>query len=796
VFAAATTLSVALGVAANTATFSVFDAVLLRPLPYATADRLAIVWNEFPGADMGRLPLSGPEVQMLREQPDLFEQVEAIWATSGTVAGVDQRVSQVSVGTVTPEFFTLLGVVPQLGRTWVRDASEGRSPSGVVLSDEAWRARFGADPAVVGSTIQLSGRPALVIGVLPPGFTLIFPEDGSIPPRLDVYIPVAWDLSVLPPAQQYLRVVGRLREGVDPARAAASALAAADRAVRTYPELQATGDRFSVHPLQEDTVRAARPALVALLGAVVLFLLLASANVASLVLARTMARGRELAIRSSLGASSARLGRLVMTETLTVTLMGAALGAWLGRVGARTLWALRPAGLSRVDSVPLDGRVLLFTAGLSVAVALAFAAISLVAVRGLDPSLGLRAGGGLTGRAGRRLREIMTGAEVAVGVVLVAGSALMIQSVTSLGRESIGFDPSDALTFKVPIDMGRFATDAERARVAREIERRVGEIPGVTAVGATSHLPFATWANWGGEAPPEGTPEAERTAYMADLRAVTPSYLPAVGASLVAGRFFEESDDGASVPVVILDKAMAARVFPGVDPVGRSMDPVRFFEGAFAPAHPVVVGVIRDVRDRSPARPSVGQVFWPFAQSARWELTFFARASGEPAALAADVESAVAAVDPDLAAAAVAPMDDYVRVATALTRFLALVATVFSGLALLMASIGLYGVIAFVTIQRTHELGMRVVLGATRSELLGGVLLHGLRVGGIGAAVGVLATLGLTRFLSSIVYGVSPRDPVTLAGVCALLIAVALAASLAPARRATRVDPLVALRDS
>ncbi len=794
-FTAAAILSVALGVAANTATFSVFDAVLLRPLPYAGADRLAIVWNAFPGSDMSRLPLSGPEVQMLREEPDLFEEVEAIWATSGTVADAEQHVAQVSVGTVTPDFFTMLGVTPALGRSWVHDPSEGRSPSGVLLGDELWRARFGADPDVVGSTIQLNGGGALVIGVLPPGFKLFLPEDGSIPPRLDVYVPVPWDLSILPPAQQYLRVVGRLRPGVDLARANAGALAAADRALRTYPELQATGDRLSVHPLQEDTVRAARPALVALLGAVVLLLLLASANVASLVLARTMGRGRELAIRSSIGASGARLARLVVTETLTVTLIGAALGAWLGRLGATTLWSLRPAGLSRVDSVPIDGRVLLFTAGLSVATAVAFAVISLVGVRGLDPALGLRGAGWMSSRMGRRLREVMTAAEVAVGLVLVAGSALMIQSVTSLDRESIGFDPSGGLTFKLPINMGRFRTDAERAGVAREVERRVREIPSVTAVGATSHLPFATWANWGGEAPPAGTPEGERSTWMADLRAVTASYLPAVGATLVSGRFFDESDDDASQPVVILDETMAARVFPGVDPVGRRMEPVRFFGGSFVPAGAVVVGVIRDIRDRSPARPSDGQVFWPFAQSARWELTFFVRAAGDPTALAADVESAVRAVDPDLAAAAVAPMADYVRVATALTRFLALVGAVFSGLALLMAAIGLYGVIAFVTVQRTHELGVRVVLGATRAELLGRVLAHGLRIGGIGAAVGVLATLGLARFLESIVYGVSPRDPATLAGVCALLVGVALAASYVPARRATRVDPLVALRD-
>lgn len=801
-FTWAAVVSIALGIGANTATFSVVDAVLLRPLPYAQPDRLAIVWNEFPGAGgssgLRRLPLSGVEVASLRQEPDLFTGVEGIWATSASVIDREGRVAQISMGDVTPGFFALLGVEPALGRSFVRDGSEGPVPMGVVLSDEAWRNRYGADRSLVGRTIDLNGEPVPVIAVLPAGFTLFFPEDGAIPSHLDAFTALASDLTRLPPAQHFLRVVGRLRPDVDLERASIGVAAAADRARATYPELQDTGDRFTVRPLHADTVRTVRPILLTLLAAVGLFLLLAGANVASLVLARTLSRTRELAVRASLGASRAGLARLVAVESLLVTTLGAVLGVWLGRLGAQALWALRPEGIARAEMSGLDLRVLGFTVAVSVLAGVAFPLISLVAVRGVDAGLGLRGGTTLAGRTGRRVREWLTAGEVAVGLVLVAGSALMVRSVTSLGRESVGFDPAGALTFKVSLDLRRFPADSTRAQLADEMVRRLSALPGVRAAGATSHLPFASWANWAEAAPPEGTPEADRAKYFADLRSVTPGYLQAVGARLVAGRFFDDRDDAGGDPAVIIDETMARRLFPDLDPgeaVGRRVEPSRFHASQFEVTPATVVGVIRDIRDRTPARASTGQVFWPFAQSARWELTFFVRTEGDPTALSDAARRAVAAVDPRLDIAAVAPMTRYVRTATALTRFLALVGSVFSVLAVLMAAVGLYGVVAFVTVQRTHEFGLRSVLGATRRELLRDVLAQGLRVGATGVGVGLLASLALARFLRGLVYGVSAHDPATLIVVAALLLVVALLASLAPARRATRVDPMTALRE-
>lgn len=796
-FVVATVASVAFGIGVNTAVFSVVNGVLLRPLPYEAPERLAIVWNEFPGSGLQRLPLTGPQLQVLREEPDLFDGVAGVWSTSALVRDGEGTASQVALGVVTPDFFEILGVAAARGRFWARDDADGPAPRGVVLSDEAWQARFGGDPAILDATIDLNGQPVPVVGVLPRGFTLFFPEDGAIPSRFDVYTALPWDLSILPPGQHYLRVVGRLRASTEWARASTGVEAAGDRARERYPELQATGDRLTVHPLHADTVRSARPVLLALLAGVGLLLLLACTNVASLLLARTLARARELAIRSSLGASGASLARLVVLESLMVTVGGAVLGVWCGRLGATGLWALRPAGLSRADALPLDLRVMGFSVLLSVAAGLAFALIALAAVRALGTSLGVRGGGdggGGAGRAGARIREFLTAAEVAAGLVLVVGSALMVQSLASLGRESVGFEPGEALTFRVSLSLGTFPTDLERDQIATEIDRRLAALPGVTAVGATSHLPFNDWANWGDAAPPQGTPEAERSAYFADLRSVTVGYLPAIGAELVAGRFFDGRDGPEGAPVVIVDETMAHRLFPGEDPVGRVVEPSRFTSGGFASTPATIIGVIRDIRDRSPGRPSGGQVFWPFGQSPRWELTWYVRTGGDAAALADAVEREVRAVRPRLAPARVAPMAAYVEVATGLTRFLALVGTIFSALALVLAAIGLYGVVAFMTVQRTHEIALRVVVGASRGEILRRVVGHGLRVGLAGVGVGLVGSLVLTRFMTALVYGVSPTDPRTLVGVALLLLCVTVAASLAPARRAARVDPVASLR--
>jgi predicted permease len=795
-FAAAAVVSLGVGIGSNTAIFSVANAVLLQPLPYPDADRLAIVWNEFASSGQSRLPLSPVEVAELADEPGLFEDVGGVWATSVTVLDHEDRLIQVPAGRVTPSFFSVLGVEPALGRTFVADAREGRRPMGVVISHELWTGALGGDANILGRTVRVDGATVDVVGVLPEGLKLHFPPDGSIPERLDVYSSLPWDLRSLPPALHYLRVIGRLSPGMDLDRAQRGVDNAAERARATYAELAVTEDRFSIHPLQGDAVRQARPVLLALLGGVGLFLLLASANVASLVLARASVRRKEMAVRSSLGASGGRLAQLLVLESLVIGALGTALGLWLGSAGARVLWSLRPDGIARVDSVALDGTVVGFTLVVSAVAVLIFGLAPMGAVLRTEAAQVLRGADGRTVGSRRTAREWVTVGEVAIGIVLLVGTALLGQTVARLARAELGFETGNVLTFKVALPERSFPTDGERTRLATEIDRRISALPGVTAAGATSHVPLGTWANWADAAPPDGIPDDERDVFFADHRSVTAGYLAALGLELVEGRGFRETDDADSSPVVVVDRTMARRAFPDGPAVGKTLHPSRYVGGRFVPTPAVVVGVVEDVRDVSPARPSGGQVYWPFAQSARWELTWAVRTErADPADLLPDIRREVRAVSPDLAVASERSMDELLAGATDEARFVALLGGVLATLALVVAALGLYSVVTYVAIQRMREFGLRMVLGARREQVLNDVLRDGVKLGALGIAVGLATALALTRFLGSLLYGVSPTDPLTLGGVAVFFLTVVVVASLGPAVRATHVDPVTAMRD-
>jgi predicted permease len=786
--------SLGLGIGANTAVFSVANAVLLEPLPYADPDRLTIVWNHFTASDQTRLPLAPIEVVELADQPGLFESVGGLWATSATVTDPDGIPVQVPAAVVTPNFLAVLGIAPALGGDFLGQERSGEAPEGVLISHELWRSTLASDPAVLERSLSVDGVSMPVVGVLPEGFRLIFPPDGSIPERLDVYRSLPWNLGGLPVGIRYLRVVGRLAPGVDVTDAQLAVDAVSARVRASYPEIASDGDSFSIHSLHADAVREARPVLRVLLVAVGLFLLLSSANVASLALARASARAEEMAVRRSLGASSRRVGSLVLCESLLVGALGALAGLGVGSLGADVLWSMRPDGIARTASVSLDGTVIAFSLGISALAVLAFAwpPVHWSSRSGVADTL--RSAGGRVVGTGTRTREWITVVEVAVSLVLVCGAGLMARSLGELSRADVGFSPEGLLSFKVALSEQLFPADDERGRIAREIEARIAAIPGVSEAGATSHVPFGTWPNWSGAAPPDGTPERDVEAYMADHRSVTPGYFEAIGARVEAGRLFRSSDDATSAPVVVIDRALADRAFGAEDAVGRLMHPRRYVRGEFVPTPATVVGVVASARDVAPDRPSRGQVFWPFAQSARWELTWVVRGSGDTEDLTERIREQVRAVSPDLAVAAVAPLADLSREATAGTRFIALLGAVFATLALCLAALGLYGVILYLSSIRTREFGLRRVVGARPRDILMTVIADGLRLGGAGVAVGTAAALGLNRFLGSLLFGVSPTDAMTLLAAATILLLVMLAASLAPAVRAMRADPQVALR--
>jgi predicted permease len=793
VFTVAAIASLALGIGANTAVFSVVNAVILRPLPYQEPERLAIVWNEFPGAGLERLPLSGVEVQGLADHPDLFEATGGIWATSRTMFTLDGPVT-VSAALITPNFFGVLGVQPQVGQTFVREEGGTARPRGVIISDELWRGRFGADPDIVGRVLRVDAGETIVLAVMPRGFRLLFPPDGGIPDKVDLYVPLPWNLSATDPGTHYIRTVGRLRPSLSLVEAQEMVAAVSERMRAAYSAIAATGARFTIVPLHGDAVRAARPVLFALLGAVGLFLLLAAANVASLVLARTMTRGHEMAIRVSLGASRYRLAQVLFVEAALLTGIGGLAGIWLGRGMGRVLWALRPEGIARVDTLTLDAKVLAFSLAVTVLAGMVSAMVPLGQVSRVSPVQGFRRAVGTGSKGGGRAREVATAIEVAAGLVLFIGTALMAQTFTNLRRADVGFDPQHLLTFKVSLPLQRFPSDMDRGRLARELERRLETVAGVRSAGATSHLPFAQWANWGDAAPPEGVSETDRNSFFADHRSVTPGFFAAIGARVVAGRGFAEQDDLSSDPVVVVDRTFARRAFGDSDPVGKRLQASQYRGGQFVPTWATVVGVIEDMRDRSPATLSAGQVFWPFAQSPRWELTYVVRAEGVPTGLIDDVRESVTSVERDLAVGAVLVMDDYVESVTAETRYVVRLASVFAGLALLLAAFGLYGVISYNATRRVRELALRVALGAGPRDILGAVLRDGVRLGLLGVGVGVLGAVALTRFMGSMLYGVSATDPVTFLGGALILLVVAVASSVAPAYRATRADPVVAMQ--
>ncbi len=791
-FTAAAVLSLTMGIGAATAMYTVVNAVLLRPLPYHQPDRLAMAWNNPTSMDRTRLPFSGVELDALRQAPDLFEEVGAIWATSGAALG-GEGPETVTLGMVSDNFFRVLGVPAAAGRTFA-DGEQGPGNSGlVVLSDSYWRRALGADPGVIGSTMVLDGGEVVVIGILPPGFSLRLPNDAGVPPDLDLYQPFSWDVSAGPPDLHYLRVVGRVLPGVTWPQASERIAAVAAGVRQRYAELATTGDEFTVAHLQTDAVRSVRPVLVALAVGVALFLLLAAGNVANLLLARTNARTRELAIRSCLGATRGRIVRQLVTESGVLALAGAVLGVALAWWATGALWALRPDGLRSITSLSPDLSVLAFSLG---ATLLAWGVFGLIPLGHLrrDPS-GALGGRGTTARS-QRIRKLVIVGEVAIGLVLVVGASLMGETIKRLHRVDLGFEPDRLVTLRVSLARQLFPTDHERATLAQAIELTLADLPGVTAAGGISHLPLATWANWSDAAAPEGTPEAERNQYHADHRSVTPGYFDASAMRVVAGRGFSLSDGADGQPVVVIDQTMAERAFGGgaADAVGRLLVASRYVGGSFVPTPALVVGVVADVRDRGPAVPSSGQVFWPFSQSSRWEMSYVVRSDRAPEALLEQVRPAVATVHRDLSLSHVRSMSDLVGAATEDSRFTALLAGLFAAVALILAAVGLYGVMAYTTEVRTKEIGIRVALGAKSREIFRRMLGEGLTLGGAGVVIGVAAGALVTRYLNSLLFGVSPTDPATFLRAAAVLVVVCLAASLVPAGRATRVDPIDTLR--
>ena len=799
-FTAAAIATLALGIGANAAIFSVVRAMLLAPLPFRDASRLVFVWADLSVAGYPRAPLAAPEVKDLRDRTTLFTGFGAIWATTAALTG-DGDPEQLRIGLVSTDFFRVLGADAALGRTFATDDEQQAQapPRAILLSWATWQRRFGGDRTIVGRAVRVNGLPNTVIGVMPAGFRLFMPPDASVPDDLQAWQllnPIAFTRA--PRGQHYLRVVGRMKAGVTLEQAKREVDAVAAQLSREHAEYGAAGRVFDTVGLQRDGVRLLRPVLLALFAGVAVLLLIACVNVASLLVARAAARAHETALRMSLGAGYGRLARQCLVEGLLLASLGASAGVMTGRWALHALLTLRPDSLERLGTARIDPMVLLFTAAMSGVwgVLFSLAPVAEVLRTPLTNALqhdGRRSGGGLRSRT----RSILVVLQVALSVVLLVSAALMTRSFVALQRVDPGFRSDRILTFRIA-QPGALTDPMNRSRESfnefhRRLQQRLAALPAVAAVGAVSHLPYDNLPNWGG--PYIVRPgDDDSTAPMADNRAVTPGFFEAVGARLVEGRFFTEDDDLRAQPVAIVDDQLARRAWPGQSAIGKRIasDPASTGHAVYWAA---VVGVVHHLRHRSPLEDLGDQVYFPERQVLRNPMAFVVRAGGDAAALSAGVRQAVAAINPLLPVYDVRLLDDYVVGARAAQRFTAIIAAGFALVALALAAIGVYGVIAYAMTRRRHEFGVRLALGAHPRQVTRLVLREGVQLAGAGLAIGLPAAAAAAQLLQRQLFGVSPHDAASYAAAAAAIAAAAIGACWLPARRASAVSPLDALRE-
>ncbi len=713
------TLGLAIGAA--TAVWSVVAALLLKPLPYRDPDRLVFISSELPRGGYRHAPLSGPEIADLRERSRTLEAVAGLWPTTGAMVE-DGQPRPISLGLATANLFPLLGVEPAAGRLFVSEDEGVGSPPSVVLGHALWRERFGGDPGVVGRTLRIDGGWGFdggsftVIGVAPASLLLALPADAGVPPTLDAWIPFTGDLRDTPRGQYFLRTVGRLREGVGLQEAAEEVHAIGQQIEREHEEYAATGRGLAAAGLHAEAAAGVRRTTLVLLGAVAFVVLVACANVGGLLLARLAHRRRELAIRSAIGATRRQLAIQLLIECLLVAGGAGVLGVVLARLGLDAFTTLAGASVERLPAPELSLPVLIATAGMTLAVALLFGAAPVAVASRFTALDELRGGGRWQGeRATAARSRLLVAAEVALGVVLLHGAVLLGRSFVELLRFDPGFDAADVLTFRVTLPPARYGSAAALTGVARDLERELGRLPGVEAAGAINQLPLDDIPNWSTTYAVRGAPGGAEVTFEADARLVTPGYLPAIGARLVAGRLLDEGDDDRGRRVVLIDELLARRAWPGRSAIGEEIRVNAWREDqGFVDTWAEVVGVVAHVRHHDPAREVREEVFLPFYQFGRNQLAVALRSTTDPATLAPTIRSQIARLDPDLAITALAPLETAVARATAAPRFAAAVVGGFALFALLLAALGIHGVVSYAVAQRVPEIGLR---RAPRSHL-------------------------------------------------------------------------------
>jgi putative ABC transport system permease protein len=794
-FAAVTILTLSLGVGATTAMFSVVDAVVLKPLPFPTADRLVRVASVILANGAGGIA-SYPDFVDWRSENHVFEGLAAFRTGDFTLTGRSEPL-HLQGGIVSATLFSLLGVTPALGRTFLPQednpaAANGADP--VILGHALWRREFGSDDSVIGRTVQLSGQPFTVVGVMPEGFQ--YPIQAE---PIDLWTTIAFDAHggmnamTAQRGAHYLDVVGLLKPGVTDQQAQAEMVTIASALNKRYPENKARTVR--IMPELQRLAGPLRTPMLVLLGAVGCVLLIVCANIANLLLARASGRHREMAVRAALGATRRRAVCQLLTETVTLGLLGGGLGLMLGLASLRFLVRLIPVGLPRLNAIGLDGRLLGFALVVSLLVGILFGLAPALRVSRIELTDSLKESGrgsGAEGRGNHRLREVLVVSEIALAVVLLVGAGLLTKSFLRLTQVDPGFDPHQVLTFQLDSPAGK--QPGELPEFYREVVERMRALPGVSSASAVFSLPL-TGDNVRSSIEIEGQPTPIGSRPSADFNVVEPDYFRAIGVPMLAGRDFTDHDDSQSVPVVIVNRRLAQLFFPNQNPIGKHVRPG--IGNGYTPGQPPmreIVGVIGDVKQSELGAEAAPEVYAPLAQSPFEPMIVVTRTTVDPRTIVGPARREVASLDKQLPLYNALTLDQYFADAVSEPRFSTILLAGFAALALLLACLGVYGVISYVVAQRTHEIGIRLALGAESAGVLRWVLARGLLLAGTGVALGLAVSLGLSHLLSSLLYGVRATDPVTFAGASLSLLVVAVLASYIPARRAARVDPMVALR--
>jgi putative ABC transport system permease protein len=785
-FTVVAVLTLALGIGANTAIFSIVNGVLFRSLPYRNADKLVMVWHHRPQNPTGEIPASFPDVQDWKKENHVFEGLAAYAFNRFRVTGQEGPDETRGIF-ATPDLFPVLGANPLLGRTLLPSDDRERV---VVLSHRLWQRRYNGDPAVIGKTIVLNAESYAIVGVMPPGF--LFPT-----PEIELWLSFASIYSTVGNATigdwissrslRGYRVIARLKNGVSIEPAEAEMNTIANRLAHAYPDSNAN---LGIHlvPIRKQLLGNIQAALLVLLGAVGFILLMACANVANLMLVRTATRDREIAVRRALGAGQFRLVRQLLTESLLLAILGGMLGLLLAFWGVDVILTLSPDNIPRLDDVRVEGEVFAYTAAISILTGVLFGLAPVAQTWKLNLNETLKAAGrGSSGHLhGRRIRGLLVVVEFALALVLLIGAGLMMKSFTRLVAVNPGFNPDHVLTMQVGLTLNQYQKAEQQVAFFQEALRRIAALPGVEAVGASTSMPpmytqrGSGFTIEGHPAPPPG--QAPTALYMP----ATPGYWQALGIPLLKGRFFTDGDTADAPSVAVINETLARQHFPQEVPLGQRIR----VDGDLC----TVVGIVGDVKYTGLGADVGPQIFVPHAQNPFPGMYLVIRTTPDPQSLIAAIRTEILAVDPEQGPTRINTMDELLSDAVAQPRFNTFLIGLFGALGLILAAVGIYGVMSFSVAQRTHEIGIRMALGAQSRDVLKLIVRQGVMLALMGVGIGLAAALALTRLMEGLLFSVSVTDPTTFVAISGLLIGVALVACYIPARRATRVDPMVALR--